>query len=1181
MTKQTRLPQAPRPYVLHRRLRRAALLVALALALAPATAHSATTLPANFRETTVISGLTNPTAVRFASDGRVFVAEKSGLIKVFSSLTDTNPTVFADLRTNVDDFWDRGLLGLALDPNFPTKPYVYVLYTYDAAIGGTAPTWNDGCPTPPGATTDGCVVSGRLSRLTAGGNVMTGPENVLINDWCQQFPGHSIGTLAFGPDGALYASAGDGANWNFTDYGQKGSPLNPCGDPPVGVGGTQTAPTAEGGALRAQDLRTSGDPAGLSGAIVRVDPATGAALPDNPLASSSDANARRVIAYGMRNPFRFTFRPGTDELWIGDVGWNTWEELNRVVGPTASVKNFGWPCYEGSAAQGGYQGLGLNICSNLYAQSGAATAPYYTYNHSAKVVAGETCPTGSSSITGTAFYGTGAYPTSYNGTLFFADYSRNCIWAMAKGANGLPDPNAITTFAAGSANPVNLEIGPGGDLFYVDLVGGTIRRIEYFSPTNNPPAAVAKATPTSGTAPLTVSFDGTSSSDPDAGDTISYAWDLDGDGVYNDSTAAQPTYTYTTTGAHIVRLKVTDVAGATATDAVTISVGSPPTATISAPASTLTWKVGATISFSGSATDPQDGQLPPAALSWTVILHHCFDPNTCHTHQLQTFNGVSSGSVSAPDHEYPSYLELALTATDSLGFKDTKSVRVDPQAVALSFASQPSGLQVVVGSGGAATPFNRTVIVGSANSVSAPSPQTLSGTSYAFSSWSDGGAQSHNIVAPAAPTTYTANFASGPGPPVVGTQTVYSNTDQNPAGVAEAFRTTASGSGTLSSLTVYVDSRSSATKLVAGVYADNGGRPDALLTQGTLSSPKAGWNTLPVAGAAVTAGRAYWISVLGPTSSGTLKFRAVRSGGGGAQTSAGTNLASLPQSWATGKSYSDGPLSAYGSTLGSTSPLLSVSPSSLAFSANQGGSNPAPTSLSVTNIGSGSLNYTVADDAAWLTESPTSGSAPGSVQVTASVAGLNAGTYTGHVTIEAGSAQGSPQVVNVTLTVAAPPPPPPPPPPAPTFLVGDQTIESGVDSNNLGMAEAFETTAAATGTVSSMSVYLDAGSTASRVVLGLYADGGAHPGALLTQGVVTAPTAGAWNAVTVPSASVTAGTRYWTAILGTGSGGLRFRDRSGGCRSETSAQGTLTALPATWTSGSLYTDCPLSAYGTG
>ena len=86
--------------------------------------------------------------MRFAPDGRIFVAEKPGGIKVFDGVGDTTPTTFANLRTKVNHNWDRGLLGLALDPDFPAKPFIYVLYTYDAPIGGTAPTWNDQCPTP-------------------------------------------------------------------------------------------------------------------------------------------------------------------------------------------------------------------------------------------------------------------------------------------------------------------------------------------------------------------------------------------------------------------------------------------------------------------------------------------------------------------------------------------------------------------------------------------------------------------------------------------------------------------------------------------------------------------------------------------------------------------------------------------------------------------------------------------------------------------------------------------------------------------------------------------------------------------------------------------------------------------------------------------------------------------------
>lgn len=134
----------------------------------------------------MFGGLTQPTTLRFASDGRVFVAEKSGLIKVFSDVSDTTPTVFADLRGKVHDFWDRGLLSIELAPGFPADPWVYLLYTYDAPVGGAPPTWGDGCVNPPGATEDGCVVSGRLSRIQAAGDVSTGAEQVLINDWCAQ-----------------------------------------------------------------------------------------------------------------------------------------------------------------------------------------------------------------------------------------------------------------------------------------------------------------------------------------------------------------------------------------------------------------------------------------------------------------------------------------------------------------------------------------------------------------------------------------------------------------------------------------------------------------------------------------------------------------------------------------------------------------------------------------------------------------------------------------------------------------------------------------------------------------------------------------------------------------------------------------------------------------------------------
>jgi PKD repeat protein len=938
----------------------------------------------------------------------------------------------------VDDYWDRGLLGLELDPSFPTNPYVYVLYTYDAVPGGTAPRWNDACPTPPGPTTDGCVVQGKLVRLTLSGNTST-TQKLLIQGWCQQFPSHSVGDLHFG---------GDGSSFTAVDYGQLGgslsgtpTPKNPCGDPPGGVGSTLSPPTAEGGSLRSQSVRRpTGEPVLLNGAILRVDPTTGAGLSTNPLGSSSDANARRIVAYGMRNPFRFTFRPGTNDLWIGDVGWNDWEEINRDPDPTTALSNFGWPCYEGVNPQPGYQSAGLNLCSSLYAggsggtfgdsavytsvdsaginlkeaakytavagnvtkltgylsglgatsgsqkirgmiyadsggvpgallgvsnevtitagrawgwvdftfptpvavsagqiwmgyigsgvsdltqmrylnQAGAvrwnvdaggyadgpsnpfgtgtssnkhyslyatlaggggptATGPLFTYSHDANVVPGDGCPTGGSSVTGVTFYNGGSYPTTYNGALFFMDHTRGCIWVMKAGANGLPDPAQVSLFEGGAASPVDIQTGPGGDIFYVDFDGGALHRIKFLS-SNRPPTAVATASPTDGPAPLTVDFDGSGSSDPD-GDPITYAWDLDGDGAYDDSTAQKPSRTYSA-GTYTVKLQVTDNKGATGISSpITINAGNdPPVPTIDTPSSSLTWAVGDPINFSGHATDAQDGTEPASRLSWTVILHHCFDPTNCHTHQIQTFNGVASGTVNAPDHDYPSWLELQLTATDAAAATATTSVRLDPKTVVLTLASNPTGAQLSINSVSGTAPLTKTVIVNSTNSISAPSPQTIGGSSYVFASWSDGGAQTHNVVAPATDTTYTATFTQQTGG-TFGDSTVYTSVDTQGINLKEAAKYTAVA-GNVTKLSGYLSGlgMASGTQKVRGViYADSGGVPGALLgvsNEVTITAGRAwGWVdfTFPTP-VAVSAGQ-IWMGYIGSGVSDLTQMR--------------------------------------------------------------------------------------------------------------------------------------------------------------------------------------------------------------------------------------------------------------------------------------------------------------------
>ncbi|NRQ31396.1 PKD domain-containing protein [Nonomuraea sp. NN258] len=749
-----------------RRLYRALLSAVLILTGLVALAPQAAALPPRFQKQTIFTGLISPTNVEFAADGRVFVAEKGGYIKVFDSLTDTTPTIYADLRTNVHDFWDRGLLGMALHPDFPTDPRIYVLYSYDAEPGGAAPRWGevdedyDECESPPGPTGDGCRITGRLSVISP-----SGAETPLITDWCNQYPSHSIGDLKFGRDGMLYASSGDGASFEFPDYGQDnlpGSdvvPDNPCGDPPNAVGTALTPPSAEGGTLRSQDLRTNGDPAGLDGTVIRIDPDTGAAAPGNPNAASPDANVRRVVAYGLRNPMRITQRPGTDEIWTGEVGWGAWEEINRIPNPVGAVPNFGWPCYEGSGREDGYDALNLTICENLYAEGTAGHAkPYYEWHHGERLYPGDPCDPGNqSSSTGISFYAGGSYPNAYDGALFFSDYSRKCVWVMTKGANGLPDPATVTSFDTGIGS-VELQLGPGGDLFAVDYDAGAVVRYVY---DNAAPTAVIDASATSSTGPpLTVNFSATGSIDAD-GDPVTYAWDLDGDGELDDSTSATPSRTYTQVGSYFVKLRATDDKGAHGDATVTVNVGNTaPAAAIAIPVATVTWAVGDTIGFSGSGADPEEGAIPGSRMTWSLIMHHC--PGACHEHEITRFTGTS-GSFQAPDHEYPSHLELRLTVADQYGLTDTKSVMLQPKTVNLTFGTSPSGLLLGFNQEQTVAPFTRTVIVGSSVSISAPSPQD----DRVFDAWSDGGAATHNFVAPANATTYTATYKTTTSPGLV------------------------------------------------------------------------------------------------------------------------------------------------------------------------------------------------------------------------------------------------------------------------------------------------------------------------------------------------------------------------------------------------------------------------------
>ena len=393
---------------------------------------------------------------------------------------------------------------------------------------------------------------------------------------------------------------------------------------------------------------------------------------DNPFYDGSGPHWDSVWAYGLRNPFRAYYDRPTGRLFVGDVGGNgsqSWEEVDLG----ARGANYGWPDVEGPC-------------------SAPCTNPLYSYIHNGN----------GSSITGGFVYHGTQFPSGMQGNYFFADYSGRWIKRMAFDSSG--NFNGVFNFEPLTGNNsagdiVYLIEGPDGALYYLDLgyadTTGTfgiskLRRIRYLA-SNQAPVALASADKTSGPAPLAVQFSSAGSNDPE-GRPITYSWDF-GDGSL--STAANPSHTFASPGQYVVRVTVSDGENSSISTPVTISVGSPPTATITAPTDGASFRAGDVISYSGDATDPDDGNLPASAYAWNIDFLH-----DSHVHPGTAISGVKSGTFVIPtsghDFEGNTRYRITLTVTDANGLRDTKSVIIWPQKVNLPFDASPAGLTVYV-----------------------------------------------------------------------------------------------------------------------------------------------------------------------------------------------------------------------------------------------------------------------------------------------------------------------------------------------------------------------------------------------------------------------------------------------------------------------------------------------------
>ena len=679
----------------------------------------------------IISNLDLPTAVDVASDGSIFVTEKRGKVLRYDGLGDPTPTVVADRRVETHNNADRGMLGLAVHPDYPAVPWVYVAYSLDRnPNGGPIPAYGsiggnyDPCPNK---DTTGCPALSRVVRFN--GTIANSPETVLFEGHCQQFPFHTVGDLVFESSDALLVSFGDGSTGSFVEYGQRG---NFCADPPGPAGTNLSAPSTEGGQARSQDLRTRQDPTGVHGSVLRVNPNTFAPLAQNPLFGDGELNAARIIATGFRNPYRVAVDSANGRIYVGNVGGAGADEINLVEGNT--VFNSGWPCYEGPNTTQNTFWLTTTICQNLIAD-GAHDAPLFSYGRNSPIVPGEPCANGGLAVSGVALNRSGFGGQALDGALFFTDYTRNCIWYFPAGANGRPDTNNPVVFASALGAIVDLNFGPDGALYAVDIAGGSVQRITSTGG-NQAPVASFSVTPAVGAPPLLVAFDGSASADPNPGDVLTFAWDFDGNGS-TDATGQTTSYTYANLGTYQAALTVTDQDGLANVTTRTVDVVSGDfTVAIAQPANGRTFKAGARVPIQASATYVGGGELPSSAFSWRLNVIHCVPnaPDACHSHDLTTILGSRSYFV-MPDHEYPSYVEIILTVDPPDAAAQSFTIPVNYRVVALTVETEPAGIEVNVGSAAENGPFIRPVAMSATTNASVASTQTINGVNYTFDEW--------------------------------------------------------------------------------------------------------------------------------------------------------------------------------------------------------------------------------------------------------------------------------------------------------------------------------------------------------------------------------------------------------------------------------------------------------------
>ncbi|HKR03442.1 MAG TPA: PKD domain-containing protein [Bacteroidia bacterium] len=695
----------------------------------------------NFNGQLFKTGFTEVEGLRFDKSGQIYVWEKGGKVWVVDTNGTKITTPILDISEEVGNWRDHGLNGFALDPDFETNGYFYLYYTVDRHYlmnYGTG-SYNSLVNEYYNATI------ARVTRYTANSatnftTVIPGSRLILVGENKKTgipvlHESHSGGQLVFGSDGSLLISTGDGASYAFVDSGGGQSYWQQA------LTDTIMRNKENIGSFRSQLVDC------LNGKILRVDPATGNGLPTNPYYDSSFPRAAksRVWDLGLRNPFRMTLRPGTGVtditagdpgvLYIGDVGWDTWEDMNVSTGPD---QNFGWPLFEGLTPAVGYTNVttvvnkdapnplfggsctkqffsfsDLLIQANLapsfpnpcnasqqvssatphwvhtrpiidwsHSQALTRTGTYNGNNASQISIGNAQSPIagfdfiGNASVGGAWYEGT-KYPFEFQNTYFHADYAQAWILNLKFHPDNTAD--SVKFFAANLGPVVDIEYNPKDEWLYYIKYPADIYKLVYTTSVNNPPVAIASQNVLYGGKPLQVNFTGNNSSDPE-NLPLTYSWNF-GDGTPT-SSFANPQHTFNPVTnnpiAFTVTLTVTDNIGQSDTTRLTVYVNdTPPQVNITS------FTDGDLYTMSHYTNLPLQANVFDAestdhflSYTWQTFLHH-------NNHQHPEFADTNriTTTVITPigcDGGITYYYRIQLTVTDPIGLSTTVEGNVYP-----------------------------------------------------------------------------------------------------------------------------------------------------------------------------------------------------------------------------------------------------------------------------------------------------------------------------------------------------------------------------------------------------------------------------------------------------------------------------------------------------------------------